>query len=409
MGEEPSADHEWHLLAAAAGRVARARGADAHTADDVAQETVSRLLAVTDRLEPAARLPYALTTAGNLVVSLRRAADRDRRHRHRLVDLDRPVDPESAALALEQAAAVRAALDALDPKDRLLFVDHVEGATTSELAAAHNSTPAAIVARLARTRARLRLEYVLGLRGVDLPTRQCRRVLLAVSAADIRRQRALNVGAHLADCPTCASLIPPLVQRRSALAGITLAPLVALGRFGGRIGRSARSHLVQVTAGVAVAVAGGVYAVSATHHQTSVTRRTALPAIRSAVPAVSPQTISIRTARGVGLLPVPAPAALTTFVGQDVIVSDVPVQSVVSHPGFWIGSPGSQRLYVHLNNAQLARQRIRVGRHVSFVAVLQRNAFGFPASDGVNLREGAALLARQGVHLTVDARKVIQT
>lgn len=411
MEGEPAAGADLQALAAAARRVARARGADEHAADDIAQETISRLLAVADRLEPSARLPYALTTAGNLMVSVRRAAERAGRHQHRLVDFDRPVDPAAAVLALEEAAAVRSALNALDTEDRLLFLHHAQGASTIDLAAAASSTPAAVAARLARTRARLRLDYLLALRHIELPTAHCRRVLLAVSAADVRRQKALDVAAHLGDCAVCVSLIPPLVQRRSALAGIAAAPLVALGAVGGRISRAARSHLVQATAGVtAVAVAAGVFAASASHHTAKIVAEAPTPLATRATPLVaSPVVASIRTAAGASLMPLPAPAVLQASAGQRVIVRDMPVQSVVSHPGFWIGFPGSNRLYVHLDNAQLARDRIRAGRHVSFVAVLQRNTASFPAYDGVSASEGAALLVAQGVHLTVDATKVTQT
>jgi RNA polymerase sigma factor (sigma-70 family) len=209
-------EEELTAISAAARRVARARGADASTADDIAQETITRLLAASARLEPEARLPFALTTAGNLLVSLHRAADRDRRHRHRLADYQAPNDPQLTALALDEAAAVRAALAALTPDDRRLLVQHVEGESTADLATLEGSNAAAIAARLARTRAKLRLDYLLALRRVELPSSACRRVLLAVSAADQRRQTALGAAAHLQQCSICTDLIPPLARRSSS-------------------------------------------------------------------------------------------------------------------------------------------------------------------------------------------------
>jgi RNA polymerase sigma factor (sigma-70 family) len=410
MTGEPPTSEELQAIAAAARRIARGRGADEDTADDIAQETISRLLAADERLEPAARLPYALTTAGNLVVSMARASDRARRHQPRLADFSQPANPEETALALEAAAAVRAALQALDPQDRLLFLHHAEGVTTVELAAAGNSTPAAIAARLARTRARLRLDYLLAFRRIELPTARCRQVLLAVSASDQRRQQALGTAAHLGECPTCVSLIPPLVQRSSTLTGIAAAPLIAAGGWGGRVSRAFRSHWVQAAAGVgAVAVAAGIYGAVSGRERTRSLALPSTPVATRPVATPSPSVDgSVRTAAGITLMPVPGPATLKAVVGQRIVIRDMPVQSVVSHPGFWIGTAGDQRLYVHLDNADAARARIVVGRDVTFVAVLTANPAGFAASDGVAPSEGAALLTAQAVHLSVEATKVVQ-
>jgi hypothetical protein len=62
----------------------------------------------------------------------------------------------------------------------------------------------ALRVRMSRTRAKLRLEYLLAYRHVELPTSRCRRILLAISAGDTRRQRELSAGQHLLDCDTCA-------------------------------------------------------------------------------------------------------------------------------------------------------------------------------------------------------------
>jgi hypothetical protein len=67
-------------------------------------------------------------------------------------------------------------------------------------------TSGAIAMRLARARATLRLEFLLAVRRVELPTDRCRLVLLALSAGDRRRQPKLDAAGHLDTCPTCAAL-----------------------------------------------------------------------------------------------------------------------------------------------------------------------------------------------------------
>ena len=82
--------------------------------------------------------------------------------------------------------------------------------------------------RISRTRVKLRLEYLLALRHVELPTPLCRRVLLATSAGDTRRQREANAGQHLLDCEACATLSEPLDRRSVALTAIAVpGPLLA--------------------------------------------------------------------------------------------------------------------------------------------------------------------------------------
>jgi RNA polymerase sigma factor (sigma-70 family) len=381
-------------------RVARARGADAHTADDIAQETLTRLLSAGDRLEPEARLPWAITTAGNLLVNLHREADRRRRHQHRLLDLTAAARPENELIAREEATAVRTALAELDDADRQLLVDHLEGATTSELASGADSSPGAVAARLNRTRARMRLDYLLALRRVELPSADCRRVLLAVSGADQRRQHSLGAAEHLGQCPTCADLVAPLAERKSRLAGIAVAPLMAMGAWGGRLARGAGSGTVQATAGVtAVAVAAGAFALVGPNSQSAAT--TPAPPAR---PTAAVQPAALRTVSGTDLLAL-QPAQLRKLSGGKVIGEAIAVQAVVSHPGFWVGT-ARHRIYVHLVDPDLVRNPVRTGERLTFTGVIVQNAKGFAAADGVAAGEGVATLDQQGVHLNVDVRKL---
>jgi RNA polymerase sigma factor (sigma-70 family) len=206
-------------------RVVGARVRDLDTVDDLVQEALARVIAVRGRLDDEAVAPYAIVTARNLVTSLAREEERSRRHRPRLVDPSEPERPEDAALRQEEAAAVETALAGLPDHEREAVVAHeVEGVDTATLAEARQSTPGAVGVQLARTRARLRLDYLLALRRVELPTARCRPVLLALSAGDRRRQLALDAGGHLMQCPTCASLSRPLVERRRSIAVLLPVP-----------------------------------------------------------------------------------------------------------------------------------------------------------------------------------------
>ena len=163
-----------------------------------------------------------------------------------------------------------AGLAALREEDRRLLLDHeVAGIGTGKLAAEHGTSPGAVAARLARARARLRVEHLLALRGLRPPTPRCRPVLDALSLGDRRRQEALGAAEHLLDCATCAGLAEPLLTRRRALTG--LAPVALLLALPGRAWSWARANPVPATAGtagvtavavaVAVALAGDPQAV----------------------------------------------------------------------------------------------------------------------------------------------------
>ena len=133
---------------------------------------------------------------------------------HLLVDHDTSERPEDGVLQHEEKAAVAAALARLAPGERDILLAHeVHGEDTATLAASERSTPGAIAARLSRTRAKLRVEYLLAHERAEPPTDRCRPVLLAFSAGDRRRQRELDAGGHLLSCDFCARLSGPLLDR----------------------------------------------------------------------------------------------------------------------------------------------------------------------------------------------------
>lgn len=374
--------------------LALAGGASPAAADDVAQESLARTLAARERISAETIEPYAMATARNLLTDVHRQTALALRHRHRLVDRVEAPDPADQLVAEEDGAAVRTALEALDKPDRDLLISHEEGASASALASEGGSTPAAIAQRLHRIRARMRLDYLLALRRVQLPTPRCRPVLLAVSASDRRRQRAIGAERHVASCATCAALVPPLVERSSRLAGIAVAPLIALGAFGGRVVRTLKTAPGQAGAAVtAAAVAGTCYGVFAAGH----------PHHGAAHPPKPAGVSLLQAADGTRLLPVPAAPQLRPLIGQRVIAHDVPVQSAVSHPGFWVGTSTGERLYVHITDPQHVSHPVRKGQRLRFNGLLVANAPAFARIDGVTPAEGSALLTIEGAHIEVSA------
>jgi RNA polymerase sigma factor (sigma-70 family) len=198
-------------------RVVAARVADPMTRDDIVQETVARVMASRSRVEHESLVPYAITTARNLITSLAQREQRARHHAHLLADADQPEPrPEDELLRQEEAVLVGIAMSRLSPADRDILLAHeVEGTDTATLAAGRGSTPGAVAAHLGRTRSRLRVEYLVAQSGSEPPTDRCRPVLIALSSGDRRRQRELDVDGHLLACDFCAGLSPALAAPRS--------------------------------------------------------------------------------------------------------------------------------------------------------------------------------------------------
>ena len=146
-----------------------------------------------------------------------RDQDRQRRHQHRVVDLRPPQLPDEDVLAQEDRAAMAEALTRLSDRERSTLLAHeVSGQDTHSLAAELGSTAGAVAAQLNRTRARLRVEYLLAADRVEPPTPRCRPVLLALSSGDRRRQREVDAARHLLECELCARLSTPLMGAGAA-------------------------------------------------------------------------------------------------------------------------------------------------------------------------------------------------
>ncbi len=183
--------------------------------DDLVQETLARVMAARDRIERETLAPYAVAVARNLISATGQGETRARRNAHLLVSDSRPPQADDELLHDEEASIVGAALSRIPgPEREVLLAHEVEGTATAELAADRGSTPGAIAAQLNRTRAKLRVEYLLVDRGVTLPTDRCRPVLFALSTGDRRRQRELDTAGHLLECDTCLELSTALFERR---------------------------------------------------------------------------------------------------------------------------------------------------------------------------------------------------
>ena len=207
-------------------RVVASRVRDPHLVDDLVQETLARVLAAWGRIDEQTAVPYAITTARHLVASTWRRVDVDARNRHRAVDLA-PVDrPDDAVVDQEEDRAVAAAMGNLSQRDRDALVEHdVEGRDLASLAQEMGTTPGALAAQLKRTRARLRVEYLLAMDRTEPPTPTCRPVLLALSGGDRRRQAELDVSGHLLACGFCAGLATGLGGGRSGDEATTVVPV----------------------------------------------------------------------------------------------------------------------------------------------------------------------------------------
>jgi RNA polymerase sigma factor (sigma-70 family) len=379
-------------------RVVAARVRDPQVVDDLVQETFARLLQAGPRLDNGALAPFAVVLARNVAVSYVRGRSTEARHLHRLVELAEPDRPDERALRQEEARAVAEGLAGLPARDRsALVANEVEGADTATLAAEFGSTPGAVAAQLARARAKLRVNYLLSIRGVDLPTDRCRSVLNALSSGDRRRQRALDAGGHLLDCEVCASLSEPLTERRRALAGLLplglVKPLEGLRTW-------VRNHPVQATVGTGAVVGAGLLAA-----QLLGGNPPPQPPVAAPTTTVIPGDLSL-TSEGRAILPLTGRPPLSRYAGDPVRAQGVRVQQVAADEGFWVGTSPRDRVWVQLTGTRESRPRVQRGDRVSFTGRMVEHQPGFARRAGVTAGEGAGLLDQQGYHVEVSAGRL---
>jgi serine/threonine-protein kinase RsbT len=170
--------------------------------------------------------PYAIATVRNVVATLWRQQDRSLRNRHRAHDPTQPPQAEDALVASEEQAAMARAVQRLSDREREALLAHdIDGQDTRSLAEEAGSTAGAVAASLKRTRARLRVEYLLAVENVEPPTDRCRPVLLALSSADRRRQGEVDADQHLLECDLCSRLGESLRGRATARDDLTRVPI----------------------------------------------------------------------------------------------------------------------------------------------------------------------------------------
>lgn len=366
-------------------RVIGDRVADPATAEDLTQETLERLVAAERRLEPTTLAPYAVVTARNMVRGMARRQERDLRHGPRMLDPRQPEDPEERALREEERKAVITALERLPATERESLLAHdVEGLETSALAAQLGTTPRAVSTRLSRARARLRVEYLLALRRVDLPTSSCKRVLLALSAADKRQQRASAAGEHLLVCPTCAALSDSLVRRRRPLAALW--PFLGLDHLLRWLRRSVRNH----PAPTATATVGV----------------TALTVVAVMVLAGDEPPQPTLFVQGDSSIPLSGNRPMAPFAGMTVEARGAPVQSVIGPSGFWVGNTPEERVWVDVHDQTGSPPRVTPGMRVSFQGTLTPNTPETLERAGGGGPADRAQLERQGYHIDLLAETI---
>jgi serine/threonine-protein kinase RsbT len=379
-------------------RVVAARAANEADIDDLVQDCLERLLVARERLAPEAVLPYAVVTARNLVSSHARTASRRKAAAPRVLDAAEPERPDDVLLAGEARDAMTAALARLSDQERRDILAYYSEGSPAEMEA--RESRGALRVRMARTRAKLRLEYLLAFRHVELPSPTCRSVLLAISAGDTCRQRDLSAGQHLLDCATCATLSEPLDRRSVALTAIAIPGALAAWAAG-----KARAHPVQAAVSVA-AGATAVAAVAVLGPQLS-SPPPAAPAHVQASSAPAPPgpvaVISHLSVGGKAVSDAEAQRSLRPLIGRTATASGVTVMAAVTRIGFWIGSVRG-RIWVQLVGP-LRPLRVRAGDRVHFTGTLVGNPPSYPARAGVHGSD-AALLAHQGAHLAVSTTRI---
>jgi RNA polymerase sigma factor (sigma-70 family) len=198
-------------------RVVGARVGSRADAEDLVQETLVRVLGAANRIDPELLEPYAIVTARNVAASLWRGEDRRRRNAYRLAEVETDESHEDDLIRGEEQGAMSVAMRQLSESERSVLLAHeVTGRDTKTLGSQLGLSPGAVSAQLHRTRARLRVEYLLALERAEPPTDRCRPVLLALSLSDKRRQRELNVARHLLECELCGRLSEPLLRRTAS-------------------------------------------------------------------------------------------------------------------------------------------------------------------------------------------------
>lgn len=358
----------------------RSRTSDPHLQDDVVQETMSKILAVSDRLIPESLTAYAIVCARNALAADYRRRSRDSKFAPRLAHPETlPDHNESDPLVIkEERDAIVAALDTLPVAEKdLLLNRHVTQQNLSQMAA--NQSKGSVALRLARARAKLRVEYLIAYRKLQLPTPRCKPALLAVSMGDHRRQEQLQAGKHFATCETCADLYEPLLQRKR---GLALA--VPLGLI--NIKEAISTHPAASSLGGAGVATAGVAAALVLQ-----------PASPAPDPCLNVVTVANHSLASVDLQ--------DTAPASTVSVNNAMVGNTVTKEGFW-ATCGTSKLWVQMQTSTESAVEVLPGKTVSFDATLAAHQAGYAQSTGITQQPDASQLDAQLRHVEVPAANV---
>ena len=330
-----------------------------------------------------------MATARNLVQSRQRSAQVHDRHAHRLHEPLTVDGPELLALRHEERRAVSEALARLPVDDRELLTQ-AYGEAPSPVA----ETSGRRRTRLARARSRARVDYLLRLRRVVLPTAQCRPVLDALSSGDRRAQERAGAAEHLLVCEVCDDCADALLTRKRGLFGVVAVPLLVLWQ----LVRGAPRTSAGVAAGTAVAAGVVVLALTGSSSPSGVSApppAVAAPA-PSAVPAAAPPVLLDADPT--------FDLVLASATGRPVTATSVLVRSVPADEGFWVGPDDAHQFFVHLTGAGESPVQVRPGVRVTFTGTVA--ALDAAATAGLDTGTGLPVLERQRAYLQVPGSAV---
>jgi RNA polymerase sigma-70 factor, ECF subfamily len=131
---------------------------DAHAAEDVAQEALTRFVALDDRSAVSNPRAWLFRVATNLVRDQARRHDTVRR-KPPPVDADQPRTPDQELDRAETIRTVRAALDRLSPRDRELLIMRESGFRHREIAEVLGVKTESVATLALRALERLRAAY----------------------------------------------------------------------------------------------------------------------------------------------------------------------------------------------------------------------------------------------------------
>ncbi|MCU1371880.1 MAG: rsbT [Ilumatobacteraceae bacterium] len=364
--------------------------------DDLVQETLANVLAAQGRGPIDDLGSYAHQAARNAVASYHRSSDRSQRLRPRLYDPGTPTDPDEGLHQEEEAAALEASLDDVSPADEaVLRAHHVDGVNIAALAEAEGRSEMAIRLRLARLRARLRVDYTLNYEKVELPGPTCRPVLISLSSGDRRAQRRLAAADHLEDCTVCRRLLAPAT-------GSTRPAIGLLGLLGWRWRQLSTADRVGTAAGgVAASVAAvAVVLALASGGEAEQAAPAVVTSSTSASTTTSPRLLGTLSAAGRPLGS--SRAALGAAVDQQVTATDAVVSAVPADEGFWVAADDGGRVWVQLSGEQAESPvTIEPGMRISFTGRLVSQDGRFAELAGVGDQRDLDILRTQGHHIEV--------